>query len=112
MATNANSENARSRMEASSAGKHWYGAKEDESKYWVRLACCVSPSYGLFLLGVHFETYGPFISFIFKSIFGLRLTVYTESADTGARLYTEATENLRGQWEWCHLRLSTVCLLL
>jgi hypothetical protein len=30
-ATNANSENTRGRREASSAGKHEYGAKEDES---------------------------------------------------------------------------------
>jgi hypothetical protein len=58
MATNANSKNARSRMEASSAEKHGYRDKR-------RLGCWISPCYGPFSLGASFETYVPFISLIF-----------------------------------------------
>jgi hypothetical protein len=73
-ATNANSENARSRMEASSAWKHEYGGKGRQVKHWVRLCCCISPCYGLFLLGGCFETYKPFISLIFQLFFWPQLT--------------------------------------
>jgi hypothetical protein len=62
--TNANSENARSRMEASSAGKHEYGDTGSWVKYWARLGCWISPRYGPFSPGTRFETYKPFISLI------------------------------------------------
>jgi hypothetical protein len=39
VATNANSEKARSIMEVSSAGKHEYGGKGRSVKYWGRLGC-------------------------------------------------------------------------
>jgi hypothetical protein len=60
-ATNANSENARSRMEASSTGNHKYGGKLRLVKYWARLGCWISPGYGPFSFGGSFETYEPFI---------------------------------------------------
>jgi hypothetical protein len=63
-ATNANSENARSRMEASSVGKCEYGGKGRRVKYWARLDCWISLCYSPFLLGTCFETYEPFISLI------------------------------------------------
>jgi hypothetical protein len=49
-------------------------------------------TYGLFLLGVHFETYELFISLIFKFFSGhgkprITKTTDTESADMGALLY-------------------------
>jgi hypothetical protein len=61
MATDANSENARSRMEASFAWKREYGSKGRGVKYWAHLGCWISPCFSPFLLGRHFETYKPFI---------------------------------------------------
>jgi hypothetical protein len=63
-ATNANSENARSRMVASSAGKREYGGKGRSVKYWARLGCWISSCYGLFSLRARLETSEPFISLI------------------------------------------------
>jgi hypothetical protein len=48
VATNANSENARSSMEACSAGKHEYRGKERCVKYWACLGSWISPCYGSF----------------------------------------------------------------
>jgi hypothetical protein len=67
------------------------GAKEDESstgRVWD-LGCWISPCYGLFSLGRHFETYETFIYLIFKFFSGhseLQITeaAYTVSADMGA----------------------------
>jgi hypothetical protein len=70
MTTNANSGNARSRMEASSAGKCEYGGKRRWVKYWAPLGCWISPCYGLFSLGGRFETYEPLISLIFQFPWG------------------------------------------
>jgi hypothetical protein len=66
VATYANSENARSRTEASSAGKREHGGEGRLVKYWARLGCWISPCYGPFSLGGCFETYEPFIYLIFK----------------------------------------------
>jgi hypothetical protein len=62
-------EKDRSRMKASSAGKHGYGDKGRWVKYWARLGCWISPWYGPFLLCTPFETYEPFISLIFNFFF-------------------------------------------
>jgi len=59
MATNLNSENARRRMVASSAGKRGYRDKGRWVKCWVHLGCWISPCYGPFSLGARFETYEP-----------------------------------------------------
>jgi hypothetical protein len=72
MATNVNSENARRRMEASSAGKHEYRGKGRLVKYWTRLDCWISSVYGPFSLGGRFETYKWFISLIIQFSFGLQ----------------------------------------
>jgi hypothetical protein len=56
MATDANSENARSRIEANSAGKHEYRDKGIRVKYWAHLGCWISPCYSPFLLDACFET--------------------------------------------------------
>jgi hypothetical protein len=48
------------------------GAKEDESSTGHVWVAWISPCYGPFLLGAHFETYGPFISLIFKIFLGGR----------------------------------------
>jgi hypothetical protein len=90
--TNANSENARSRMEASSAGNREYRGKGRWVKYWARLGCWISPCYGLFSLGGCFETYKLFISLIFQYFLGhselwITETVDTESTDMGTHLY-------------------------
>ena len=61
---NSNSENARSRMVASFRGSLGTGTKEDESIYWARFRCWISPRYCPFSLGASFETYKPFISLI------------------------------------------------
>jgi hypothetical protein len=63
-ATNVNSENGRSRMEASSAEKLEYGVKGRWVKHWARLGCWISPCYGPFSLGGSFETCEKFISLI------------------------------------------------
>jgi hypothetical protein len=53
------------------------------------LGCWISPCYGPFSLGAHFETYEPFISLIFQFLFSghgelwITETVDIESADTG-----------------------------
>jgi hypothetical protein len=52
----------------------------------------ISPYYGLFSLGWHFETYELFMSLIFQFLGGhgemwVTETTDTESADTGALLY-------------------------
>jgi hypothetical protein len=52
-------------MKAISAGKHEYVGKGRRVKYCARLGCWISPCYCLFSLGGRFETYEPFISFIF-----------------------------------------------
>jgi hypothetical protein len=38
--------------------------------YWACLSCWISPCYGPFSLGTHFETYEPFISLIFQFFSG------------------------------------------
>jgi hypothetical protein len=58
------------------------------------LGCWISPHYGPFLLGAHFVTYEPFISSIFKFFSGrstprITETIDTESADTGAHMYSQ-----------------------
>jgi hypothetical protein len=68
--TNANSENARSRMEVSSTGKRAYGGKGRRARYWSRLGCWISPFYSPFSLGARFKSYKPFISLIFNFLFG------------------------------------------
>jgi hypothetical protein len=67
--TSANNKSARSRMEASSLGKRGYGGKGRLVKYWAHLGCCVSPCYGPFSLGAHFETYELLISLISNFFF-------------------------------------------
>jgi hypothetical protein len=71
-ATNANSENARSRMVvASSAGSVSTGAKEDESiieRVWAAVFHC----YGPFSFGARCETYEQFIYIVFNFFFGSR----------------------------------------
>jgi hypothetical protein len=73
-------------MEAGSAEKCEYGGKGRWVKYWPRLGCWISPCYGPFLLGEHFETYELFISLIFKFFFRPRETMDTVSVDMGAHL--------------------------
>jgi len=41
-------------------------------KYLARLGCWISPCYGPFLLGTHFETYELLISLIFQFFFRLQ----------------------------------------
>jgi hypothetical protein len=88
-ATNSNSENARSRMEASMLGSVGTGDKERRVKYWARLGCSISPCYGPFSLGARFENYQQFIPLVFPIFFfsGRGKPRITESADTGFRLY-------------------------
>jgi hypothetical protein len=62
-------DNARSRMEASSARKHGCRDKGRWMKYWARLGCWISPCYGPFLLGTRFESYEPCTSLIFVRLF-------------------------------------------
>jgi hypothetical protein len=78
-------------MEASSAGKREYGGRGRWVKYWARLGWWISPCYGPFSLGAHFETYEPSISLIFTFFSGPRITetADSESVDTGARLYSK-----------------------
>jgi hypothetical protein len=57
-------------MEASSAEKRGYGNKGRSVKHWAHLGCWISPRYGPFSLGVHFETFEPFISLIFTFFSG------------------------------------------
>jgi hypothetical protein len=64
-----NSENARSRIEASSAGKCEYGGKGTGVKYWARLGCWTSPCYGPFSFGARLEVYEMFISLVFETFF-------------------------------------------
>jgi len=52
--TNSNSENARSRMVVSFAGKRGCGDKGRWVKYWACLGCWISPFYGQFSLGARF----------------------------------------------------------
>ena len=54
MATNSNSENARSRMMASLRESVGTGKKERWVKYWACLDCWISPCYGPFVLGARF----------------------------------------------------------
>ena len=51
------------------AGKRGWGDKGRWVKYWAHLGCWTSPCYGLFWLGVSFETYELFISLIFDFFF-------------------------------------------
>jgi hypothetical protein len=54
----------------------------------MQLGRLISPCYGLFSLGVRFETYEPLISLIFQFSFLGRSELWiTETTDTGARLY-------------------------
>jgi hypothetical protein len=46
------------------------------------LGCWISPWYGPFSLGAHFETYEPFISLIFKFFLGHGKPWITENAVT------------------------------
>jgi hypothetical protein len=69
MATNAKSENAKSRMVASSVEKHECGGQRKMSQVLGAFGLLISSCYGPFLLGVCFETYEPFISLILKSFF-------------------------------------------
>jgi hypothetical protein len=60
------------------------------------LGCWISPCYGPFLLGTHFETCGLFISLMFKFFPGfgepwVAETGNTEPLDMGAHLYFEWT---------------------
>jgi hypothetical protein len=71
VATNSNSENARSRTVASLPGSGGKGTKEDESSTGRVWFCCISTCFGPFSLGARFETYEPFISLIFQ-IFSVR----------------------------------------
>jgi hypothetical protein len=41
-------------------------AVKEDDYYWAHLHCWISPCYGPFLLGAHFETYEPFIYLIFN----------------------------------------------
>jgi hypothetical protein len=64
------------------------------SQYWAHVGCWISPCYGPFSLGVHFETYETFISLIFQFFLGcgkMRITetMDTKSVDMGTRLYNE-----------------------
>jgi hypothetical protein len=45
----------KSRMEASSVGKREYRGKGRWFKYWACVGCWISPCYGPFSLGAHFE---------------------------------------------------------
>ena len=71
-ATNSNSENARSRMEASMLGSVSTGDKGRRVKHWARLGCSISPCYGPFSLGALFETSQKLISLIFEIFFSDR----------------------------------------
>jgi hypothetical protein len=59
-ATNAISENARGREQASSLGKREYGGKQISQ---VLVAFGISTCYGQFSLGARFENHEPFISY-------------------------------------------------
>jgi hypothetical protein len=92
VAINANRENARSRMEASSAQKHEYGAKEDESSTGhVRAAGFHHVTALSRFAGVLKRMNRLFLQF--SNFFSGRgeprvtKTTDTESVDTGARLY-------------------------
>jgi hypothetical protein len=50
----------------------YHSVKLTESKYWARLGCWISPCYGPFSFGAHFETCKLFIYLIFKFFFGPR----------------------------------------
>jgi hypothetical protein len=63
-------------------GKCGYGDKGRCVKYWARLGCWISPCYGLFSLGVHFETYELFISLIFNFFLYHGKLQTTETADS------------------------------
>jgi hypothetical protein len=58
----------------------------------VLLGCWISPRYGQFSLGAHFETYEPFIPLIFTFFSGrgkpqIIESVDTESTNMGAHTY-------------------------
>jgi hypothetical protein len=46
------------------------GQRKMNQKYWARLGCWISPYYSPLSLGARFETYEPFISFVFKFFSG------------------------------------------
>jgi hypothetical protein len=50
----------------------WYRGKRAGLWYWARLGCWISPCYGPFSRGTHFETYESFISLIFQFFSGPR----------------------------------------
>jgi hypothetical protein len=56
-------------MKGNSAVKREYCGKGRRVKHWAHLGCWISPRYGPFLLGGHFETYEPFIALIFQIFF-------------------------------------------
>jgi hypothetical protein len=94
-ATNANNKNASSRMEAHSARKRRYGDKGEWVKYWACLGYWISPCYGPFSLGGSFETYEPFISFIFNFFFRAAVILrYWISGYGGTTIY-------RLSWHFC-----------
>jgi hypothetical protein len=70
--------------------QHGYVEKGKWVKYFAHLGCWISPCYGPFLLGAHFEAYEPFISLIFQFFPRMQITQTgdAESADMGARLYS------------------------
>jgi hypothetical protein len=75
-------------MVASLRGSVCTGAKGDESSTG-RVGCWISPRYGPFSLGARFETYGPFISLIFRIRFlGRGQPRITETADTAVHIHT------------------------
>jgi hypothetical protein len=101
VATNWKSENARSRMVASSAEKRGYGDKGRWVKYWARLDCWISTRYDPFSLGALFETYELFISLILQFFFSDRgKPQITETAHTGVRLYSMlgGHQSFPGHW--------------
>jgi hypothetical protein len=63
-------------MDASSAGKHEYGVKEDESSTWH-----------IWAAGFHHVMACSCLAGVLKLMNHLFLNFPTESADTGARLY-------------------------
>jgi hypothetical protein len=87
VATNSNSENARSRLVASLRCKRGYWDKGRRVKYWARLGCWISPCYDPFSLTARFETYEHFVSLIIPNFFFVpRPTAFIESADMGFHL--------------------------
>jgi hypothetical protein len=60
----------------------WVRRQRKMNQVWERLGCWVSPRYGPFSLGAHFETYKPFIRLIFQFFFRLRQTAKVENKES------------------------------